>query len=241
MRGLSTFLRNLYLDMRDQGARRAGSSNSLDLTKAALGLAVPLLGAVPPLVRYVVGSRVAPYAAVAFPILLLWGSLHVISRKKIGATLVATPTSREIPAPEEYEYPQLLRRAAKGLCGITLALLVYNSVGILPNAVMSRHRLVGYLCAADLQAPMPEVAVRAVDQYNNEVSVGARERTDSFGYFVLDLRPLAFAPEGLRVSYATCLDMSVPLKGSEFASSCNRGDSAARPSGIYYSVTPCTS
>lgn len=211
-------LKSFVADLADRGALRSRRAVLPELLRAGpTGLAS--LGA--NLVALVTAVFSVPFVAEALLVLNLAciaACIFVIVRKKkmrnSGSAQATSPRWR-------YASSHVVRLLAK----VSLPVLVLCSVAIgyrlLPNIALGRSTFQGSLCSDPREQPMAGFTVDVLDGTGASV-VAQTAETDDYGFFYLDLKPWARAPQTIQLHSDACptsrFDLGNPVRA---ASTCS--------------------
>jgi hypothetical protein len=211
------------LDFADRRANTVASDNTwLDVivtSSSAIIAVLPLISKLTELTDRL------PYLWIALnvglPLLACAALLFVISsRQQVPATnaIIIEPKSDVF----QYRFAQAKRKTAKFLVIPIVAVTMYETCQSLPNLLMGRKVMAGYVCSIQDGAPV-QGSIQILDA-NGDVVSGRTESLDRSGFFYVRLRGWGFRPVAAQLLSTACSKDKILLSSAPIQSGCSHDD-----------------
>jgi len=155
---------------------------------------------------------VSVMTAVLPSLLVAAGAACIISSRSVLSSRLLNGTGDTQAPMYTYVYGRGLRTASKLVVFPLILLAGYQVPAQLPNRVLGRATLGGFICDQD-GMPVDEGEVVVMDRFNEPVGAHP-SRLDSVGFFYSPLRPWGLRPEHIRIELRQC-DLTVSVHDSE--------------------------
>jgi hypothetical protein len=215
-------MKNWLSDFRDRRAQVVKSDNTwLDVIATGSSAIIALL----PLVSKIsdLASQI-PYLwillNVGLPLLACAALLFVVASKQKMARQRDSIIVGFDPDVFQYRFTQAKRQTAKFLLIPIVTVLAYELSQSLPNYLMGRTAIAGYVCSSEDGTPV-QGSIQIVDA-NGEVVSRRTEALDRSGFFYAELRGWGFRPVAARLLFTACSKERIQLSSALGQTGCTK-------------------